>query len=114
MVNELQIITNTYELLRWTVEHVARFARHHRNGIGRRLECKLHDLLEVLIEAKYTRNKLDLLHLAGCHLEQARLMFRLSKDLRQLAISSYGFAAEQLTDVSRQLSAWRQSTENRR
>ena len=114
MSQELQIITRSYDLLKWTLEHTARFDRKHRHGIGNRIETQLHGFLDSLVEAKYTNQKSLLLQQAGYRLEHTRLLYRLAKDLRMLGITSYGFAADQVNDLSGQLTAWRRSVDNRK
>ena len=109
MSNELQIISRSYDLLKWTIEHTAKFDRKHRHGVGMRLENRLHELIDALQEAKYAHQKDDALSVAGIRLEQARLLFRLAKDVHLLAINSYGHASEVLADIAGQLAAWRHS-----
>jgi len=53
---ELVIITKTYDLILWSCNHTGRFPRQHRFELGERLERNLYDLLETLIQAKYTRD----------------------------------------------------------
>ena len=59
--HELTVITKTYDLILWTCNHTNRFPRHHRFGLGDRIERSLYDLLETLIAAKYTRQRTELL-----------------------------------------------------
>ena len=39
-----------YDLMLWTLNHTARFPRHHRHSLGLRIEGTLLDLLNLLIE----------------------------------------------------------------
>ncbi|MGV2338118.1 MAG UNVERIFIED_CONTAM: hypothetical protein LVR18_29920 [Planctomycetaceae bacterium] len=50
---ELAVISQTHDLLVWTLRHTARFPRSHRFGLGERVETKLHTLMELLLAAKY-------------------------------------------------------------
>ena len=54
--DELVIITKTYDLILWSCNHTGRFPRQHRFVLGERLERSLYDLLETLIQAKYSRD----------------------------------------------------------
>lgn len=56
--DELVVITKTYDLILWSCNHTSRFPRNHRFVLGERIERNLYDLLETLIQAKYT-NHLD-------------------------------------------------------
>ncbi len=35
---ELIVITKTYDLILWTCQHTGKFPRHHRFGLGDRIE----------------------------------------------------------------------------
>ena len=50
--DELSVISQTYDLALWTVNHTSRFPRQHRHVLGDRIERHLYDVLESLIEAK--------------------------------------------------------------
>jgi len=53
------VILKLYDLMLWTMNHVARFPRHHRYSLGQRLDGTLLDLLDLLVEARYARDKLS-------------------------------------------------------
>ena len=55
--HELPVILKFYDLVLWTLNHTARFPRHHRYSPGQRIEGTLQDLLDVLIEARYAHGK---------------------------------------------------------
>ena len=52
---ELVVITKTYDLILWSCNHTSRFPRNHRFVLGERIERKLYDLLEMLIQAVVPR-----------------------------------------------------------
>ena len=60
MSQELKIIDKTYELLFWLRQKVVNFPRHSKYSLGNRLESRLLDFLESLIEAKFSESKQDL------------------------------------------------------
>ena len=93
---ELVIIAKTYDLILWSCNHTSRFPRQHRFVLGERLERNLYDLLETLIQAKYTRDRKSLLETANLKLEILRFQIRLAKDLQCLQVKSYGFASKQI------------------
>ena len=49
------VITKTYDLILWSCNHTSRFPRNHRFVLGERIERNLYDLLEILIQAKYSK-----------------------------------------------------------
>lgn len=103
---ELDIITRVYDLLLWLLPKVEKFPRSHKFTIGDRLENQALDILELLLEAKYSWQKRDLLQQANLKLEQLRFLIRLSKDLKMLSLKSYGHASKLINEVGRQIGGW--------
>ena len=111
---ELPVIQRTYDLLKWSGERVARFPRVHRDSLGAIILSRLNNLFDLLLEAKYTRQREPLLIRANVLLEQLRFRVRLAFDLRCLRPTGYGFAAGELDAVGRMVGGWRKSAGNSR
>jgi hypothetical protein len=77
---ELRVITQAYDLVKWSCEHTSRFPRNQRFVLGERIERRLYELLETLIEAKYAKARQELLRQANLSLEVLRFQMRLAKD----------------------------------
>ena len=114
MVQELSVITHSYDLLTWTLAHTAKFPRSHRHGLGQRIEEKLYELLDLLVEAKLTSEKTSQLRQAGLRVEQLRMLYRAAKDVRVLPLNSHRHATERLQEIARQLGGWRRQAERTR
>ena len=78
-----------YDFILWSCNHTSKFPRNHRFVLGERIERNLYDLLESLIEAKYSRARTPLLQKANLRLEILRFQMRLAKDLQCLRVESY-------------------------
>ncbi len=76
--SELLVITKMYDFILWSCKHIGKFPRNHRFVLGERLERSLYDLLETLIEAKYSRVRLPLLQRANLRLEILRFQMRVA------------------------------------
>ena len=113
MARELEILTRTYDLILWTAGHTAKFPRSHRYSLGTRMEQRLYDLHDDLLEAKYTREKAEILRRAALRVEQLRYQFRLAKDLKVLPMRSHRHAVGLLDDIGRQLGGCRKGTATR-
>jgi len=103
---ELVVITKTYDLILWSCSHTSRFPRQHRFVLGERLERTLYDLLETLIQAKYTKDRKHLLDDANLKLEILRFQVRLAKDLQCLRVNSYEFASKQINEIGNMVGGW--------
>ena len=86
---ELVAVTKMYDLVLWTCRHTAKFPRSYRFTLGDRMERRLYDLLDLLLRAKYARERVSLLKDANMELELLRFQFRLAKDLQCLSLDSW-------------------------
>ncbi len=103
---ELLVIGKTYDLVRWSVQHTSRFPRNHRFVLGERLERNLYDLLETLVQARYTRERQPLLAQANLRLEVLRFQVRLAKDLQCLRTNSYAHASKCIDEIGCMVGGW--------
>jgi hypothetical protein len=71
----------------------------------------LYDLLENLLQAKYTRNRQTLLEQANLTLEILRFQMRLAKDLQCLRTNSYAFAAQAIDEIGKLIGGWLKSSQ---
>jgi hypothetical protein len=84
-------ITKVYDSLKWTIPQLKKFPRDQRFLLGNRIEGHLLDILELLLSANYSKEKLDFLKTANLRLEVLRFLFRLSYDMRYLSKRGYGY-----------------------
>lgn len=98
-----------YQFLVWLVPTVEKFPRSQKFVLGERLESTALDVLERLIEATYSRERLPLLDAANLGLEKLRFFVRLAFDLRCLDLRRYEFAARAIDEVGRLVGGWRRS-----
>ena len=106
---ELVVITRTSDLILWSCNHTSKFPWNHRFVLGERIEQRLYDLLETLIESKYSRVRRPLLQRANLQLEILRFQMRLAKDLQCLKVDSYGFATKAIDDIGKLIGGWLKS-----
>ena len=78
-MQELPIIQKTYDLIKWYVPILNRLPRDHKFMLGNRIITGLYDLLEGLILARYSQEKLPQLQLLNSKLDilrhETRLLF---------------------------------------
>ncbi len=106
MRTEVTAVTRTYDFALWLLPHVANFSRQHRFTLGDRLESGTLELLELLIEASYTREKAGLLRRANLCLERLRYLTRLAKDLKLLNVARYEFAVQAMHVIGGEIGGW--------
>ncbi|MFN9031081.1 MAG: diversity-generating retroelement protein Avd [Betaproteobacteria bacterium] len=96
----------TYRFIVWLIPVLEGFARTQRFLLGDRIQNGALAVLDCLIEAAYTRDRLPLLRRANLELEKLRFWMRLANELRHLDFKRYEFAARAIDDIGRQVGGW--------
>lgn len=104
---ELVAITKAYDLVREMTRRVGKFPRAFRFILGDRILGNVYDVLDLMVEAKYTRDKWALLDRANLKLEQVRFQVRLAHDERAISTHQYEVAAGMVDEVGRLVGGWR-------
>ena len=107
---DMLIVDRCYKLVTWSCERIANFPRSRRPTLGDRLETQLYEVLESLIRARYTRERLTMLTDINIQLELLRFQFRLAKDLRCIGVESYGYATREVNEIGKLLGGWIKAT----
>ncbi len=102
-------VQKTYEFVLWLVQKVEHFPRSYRFTVGDRVTASALDLLTLLVEAAYTRQKERPLESASQRVNALRYLLRLAKDLHLMSVESYGFSAENLDEIGRMVGGWRKA-----
>jgi len=101
-----KVITSAYDFIKWAIPHITKFPRNQRYALGERVENKLFSLLELIIEAQYSKDKANVLKRANLEIEQLRHLFRLCYELRLINIKTYELSSKYLMDVGAQVGGW--------
>ena len=101
-----KVITLAYDFVKLAIPHIGKFPRNQRYTLGERVENKLCILLELLIEAQYSKDKAGVLKRANLEIEQMRYLFRLCHDLRLINLKTYELSSRYLLDIGVQVGGW--------
>lgn len=71
-----------------------------------RIEELLLDILELLIEAVYTKEKKAILVKVNLKLDVLRFMMRLAKDMKYVNLRSYDFFCQSAIEVGKMVGGW--------
>ena len=114
MAGEAQAVTRIYDILKWLLPQVSKLPRSHKFTLGDRITNLGLDVLMLLVEANYTRNKTELLQQANLKLEQLRYLLRLCKDLELFSLKRYGYISRQINEAGNQIGGWLKYQRERR
>ena len=95
-----------YQFLVWLLPAVERFPRNHKFTLGDRIVTNALDVLEALIDATYTKDRVQYLRQANLGIEKLRFLIRLAADLRLLDRRRHEHAARSLDDTGRLIGGW--------
>ena len=99
-------LERAYVFILWLIPTLEKFPKSQRFLLGDRIESTALDMLEGLIEATYTRNRIQLLNGVNLQIEKLRFLMRLSMDLRYLDLRRYEHAAKALNEIGRLVGGW--------
>jgi len=103
---ELPIIQKTYDLIQWYVPRLNKLPRDYKFMLGDRIQSGLYTLLEALIRARYTKDKVPILEGLNAELEVLRYQTRLCRDFNLLDVRRYEYVSILINAVGENLGAW--------
>lgn len=101
-----QVVTKVYDFLLYLIPQIGKFPKNQRYLLGDRLETMVLEILELLLEAVYSREKLILLRRANVKLETVRYYVRLCKDLKLVNLHGYETISCKVQEIGAQLGGW--------
>jgi hypothetical protein len=100
------VVEKHYQLILWMLPKIANFPKDQRFLMADRIECILLDILEMLIEAVYSKNKREILIKVNLKLDLLRFMMRIAKDMKYVNIKAYDFFCQSVLEVGRMVGGW--------
>ncbi|PDV96768.1 diversity-generating retroelement protein Avd [Candidatus Chloroploca asiatica] len=109
-MNEIPIFAKTYDLLLWLVPTTLKYPREHRFALALRTQQAAFDFNELIIQARKSRDKRDILIRADTHLEQLRIYLRLAHDLKLITSRQYEHVSREVSAIGALLGDWMKRT----
>ncbi|MDV3351413.1 diversity-generating retroelement protein Avd [Leptothoe sp. LEGE 181152] len=105
-MEDLPIIQKTYDLIKWYVPILHRLPRDYRFTLGDRMITGLYRLLEEMIQARYTHDKLNRLKAINSSLDILRYQTRLLLDFELVQPRRYEYASSLINTIGTDLGGW--------
>ncbi|MCL1490215.1 MAG: diversity-generating retroelement protein Avd [Pseudanabaena sp. Salubria-1] len=112
--NELPVIQKTYDLIKWYIPIINRLPRIHKFAIGDRITKFLYEMLEDLIIARYTRDKILILEKLNAKLYILRHQSRLLFDFTLIEEKRYIHINTQLHEIGSEIGGWLKQQKNKK
>lgn len=85
---------------------MANFPKDQRFLLTDRIERILLDILEMLIEAVYSKQKRRVLVKVNLRLDHLRFMMRISKDMKYVNFKAYDYFCQSVLEIGRMTGGW--------
>ncbi|MBI5437707.1 MAG: diversity-generating retroelement protein Avd [Nitrosomonadales bacterium] len=108
--NHAPVLEKMFQFLLWLIPAVEKFPRTQKFLLGDRTQTAALDVMEHLVEAAFSRDKLAMLNRANLQLEKLRCLFRLAFELKLMDMRRYEFATRALDEVGRMVGGWKKAS----
>jgi hypothetical protein len=105
--DDLPVFVKWLDFLEWLLPTTEKFPKKARFNFSLRIDNIALDVVEDLIEARYSRDKAAILKRANLRLEKLRVLLRLSYKMKYLSHAAYEYAARHINEVGRMIGGWR-------
>jgi hypothetical protein len=103
---DLPIFIKWMDFLKWLLVTLDGFPKKARFNFSDRLTNLALQIVEDLVEARYSKNKGPVLRRANMNLEKIRIIIRICFELRFLPRKSYEHASFLINEVGKMLGGW--------
>ena len=104
--DELPIFQKWTHFLDWLVDVTQKFPRRIRFTFSSRIDNLAIDVLEKIIEAAYSKDKIELLRQINLNIEKLRVLLRLCNEKRFLSDKAYRHAIYELFEIGKMVGGW--------
>jgi hypothetical protein len=111
--DDLPVFVKWMEFLKWLLPATEKFPKSVRFTFSNRIDNLALDLVEDLVEARYSSEKRAILKRVNLRLEKMRLLLRLSHELRYLSHTGYEHAMRALNETGRMVGGWQKQQAER-
>lgn len=106
MTEELPIFSKWVDFLNWLLPVTSKFPKSVRFTFSQRIDNLALDVVEDLVEARYSRDKSAPLARINLRLEKLRILLRVSYQQKHLPTRQYEHAVRSLHEIGRMLGGW--------
>jgi hypothetical protein len=98
-----------YKTNNYILDRCEQLPKSVRFTISSRMMTLSMEVLELIIEAIYSKERKPILRKINLHLEKLRVFFRLCKDRRYISIQQYGQVSKMINEAGKMCGGWLKS-----
>lgn len=91
-----------------------KFPRNVRFNMADRLTNISLDILELIVEAIYTKQRISLLNRINLGMEKIRALFQICLENRYIAVSQYEYISREINEAGKMVGGWIKNEEGRK
>lgn len=95
-----------YEILNWIMDRSEKFPKSVRFSFTNRILNISLEVLELVIEAIYTKERSHILRTINLYIEKLRVFFRLSYQRKYISLRQYEFVSKEINEFGRMIGGW--------
>jgi hypothetical protein len=103
---DLPIFVKWIDFLKWLLTTTERFPKKIRFTFSDRINNLALDIVEELIDARYSRQKIQALRKVNLGIEKLRVLLRICYESKFLPHKSYEHAMYSLNEIGKMLGGW--------
>ena len=103
---DLPVFVKWMDFMKWLLITTDKFPKSARYNYTNRIVNLAFDILEQLIEARYSKSKLANLKKVNLQIEKLRILLRISFESRHLSHKVYEQAVFSLNEIGRMVGGW--------
>jgi len=103
---DLPIFVKWLDFLKWLLLTTDKFPKKARFTFSDRINNLALNIVEELVEARYTTHRTGILIRANINLEKLRVLMRISYELRFISFKNYEHAMYSMNEVGKMLGGW--------
>jgi hypothetical protein len=100
------VVERHYSLILWMLPKIGNFPKDQRFLLADRIEIILLDILEMLIDAVYSKRRKEILVQVNLKLDSLRYMMRIAKDMKYVNVKTYDFFCQSVLEIGRMVGGW--------
>ena len=104
--HDYAIFNEWYSTTNWLLERCERMPKHTRFTVSGRIANLALETVEILIEAIYSKDRVEPLQRINLNLEKLRFFNRLCRDRHYLSITQYEYLARAINRTGQMCGGW--------
>ena len=108
---DLPVFVEWMDFVHWLLNTTSKFPKKVRFTLTTRIDNFALDVVENLVEARYTKNKLPFLKAINIQLEKLRILLRICHQERYLSTHAYELASKKINTVGQMIGNWSKQQE---